>query len=107
MTGELATPDEFVATVTEVPPNPNVRLAPLFGAVNVTSTPLKGVPLESLTCACKTAGKGEPIVADWPPPERAMRSVCRGALIVMDLVAVAVRGTGLESLTDIVAENVP
>ena len=37
---------------------PNLALAPLEGAVNVTVTPLTGAFVRSLTVACKTVAKG-------------------------------------------------
>jgi hypothetical protein len=49
-TGEAATPALFVLTVTEFVP-PNVALAPLVGAVNVTATPETGFANASVTFA--------------------------------------------------------
>jgi hypothetical protein len=49
-TGEAATPALFVLTVTEFAP-PNVALAPLVGAANVTGTSATGMAEASVTFA--------------------------------------------------------
>ena len=52
---DVATPLAFVVAVVEVVPFANVPLAPLPGAVNVTTTPLTGLLNESFTVACSAA----------------------------------------------------
>ena len=54
-TGESAIPLLLVTTEAVADP-PNVALAPLAGAVNVTVTPLTGFPEPSFTVACNAAG---------------------------------------------------
>jgi len=49
-TGDAARPDEFVTTVAELLA-PNVALAPLEGAANVTVAPETGFPAASVTFA--------------------------------------------------------
>jgi hypothetical protein len=61
-------PEEFVDTVTEVPPPAKVPLAPLAGAVNVTLAPLTGFPPESLTVATNGAANAAFTCPLWPPP---------------------------------------
>ena len=57
--GAVATPLAFVVTVLDPP---NVPLAPVAGAVNVTVAPLTGFPLPSFTVAASTTGNGVLIV---------------------------------------------
>lgn len=59
-TGPVAMPLAFVVAVAASPPfvpPVNTPLAPLDGAVNVTTTPLSRFPLPSFTVACKFVGK--------------------------------------------------
>jgi hypothetical protein len=65
---EVATPDELVETVWEVPPPAKVPLAPLDGAVNVTDAPLTGLPPESFTVATNGAANAVLMGALCPPP---------------------------------------
>jgi hypothetical protein len=66
---DVATPEAFVVAV--FAPPAKLPLAPLFGAVNVTLTPLSGFPLVSVTVATSGAPKavssfvlcGVPLVA--------------------------------------------
>jgi hypothetical protein len=51
--GATATPCAFVVAVVVLPPPVNVPLAPLGGAVNITATPLIGLPFASVTVANK------------------------------------------------------
>lgn len=53
--GAVATPLLLVVACAVVPPPAKVPLAPLDGAVNVTTTPLNGSDLLSLTVACRDA----------------------------------------------------
>jgi hypothetical protein len=63
---DVATPLVFVVAV--FTPPANVPLAPLPGAVNVTTTPLTGLLPASVTVATKGAENGELIVALCPEP---------------------------------------
>jgi hypothetical protein len=63
---EVATPLAFVVAV--FAPPANVPLAPLPGAVNVTTTPLTGLFDASVTVATKGAAKAVLIVALCPDP---------------------------------------
>ena len=60
----LATPEAFVTAVGLE----RVALAPVGGAAKFTVTPLKGLPSESLTVACKAFGKAAPNTADCGVP---------------------------------------
>jgi len=64
---EVATPLEFVASVSEAMPLAKVPLAPDPGAVNVTITPLVGVP-PVVTVATSVAANAAPTVALWEDP---------------------------------------
>ena len=66
--GDVAMPEEFVDTVTEVPAPAKVPLAPLAGAANVTLAPLTGFPPESLTAATNGAANAAFTCALWLPP---------------------------------------
>jgi hypothetical protein len=50
--GAVATPLLLVVAVTLATPPVNLPLAPLAGAVNVTTTPLNGLLLASFTVVC-------------------------------------------------------
>jgi hypothetical protein len=63
---EVATPLAFVVAV--FTPPANVPLAPLVGAVNVTTTPFTGLFDTSLTVACNGAANAVLIVALWGVP---------------------------------------
>jgi hypothetical protein len=53
--GAVATPCPFVLAVAVFTPEANVPLAPLVGAVNVTSTPFTAFPPASVTNTCNGA----------------------------------------------------
>jgi len=65
-TAEVATPLAFVVAV--FAPPAKVPLAPLVGAVKVTTTPLTGLFPESVTVATSGAVKAVLITALWPEP---------------------------------------
>ena len=65
-TADVAKPDAFVTDV--FAPPAKLPLAPLAGAVNVTFTPLTGLPAESLTVAESLAAKAVLIAADCGVP---------------------------------------
>jgi hypothetical protein len=68
-------------------PLDKVTLAPLKGAVNVTVTPLMGLPDESVTVACNGEAKVVPTTADWnDPPAEVIRDGLRGGGVVEQLV---------------------
>ena len=52
-----------MVTAAAVDKLPNLAVAPVEGAVNVTVTPLTGLPPESLTVACNAVPKTPLIVA--------------------------------------------
>ena len=60
--GAVAWPLALVTAVA-VAEFPNVALAPLPGAANVTVTPLTALPPESLTVACSAVAKAVLMVA--------------------------------------------
>jgi len=64
---EVATPLAFVVSVSEAMPLAKVPLTPDPGAVNVTVTPLVGVP-PVVTVATSGAAKAAPTVALWEDP---------------------------------------
>ena len=64
-------PTASVLTVIEVE-LPNVALAPLAGAANVTATPESGLDEASVTLACNALVNDVPTVALWPAPEKRM-----------------------------------
>jgi len=64
----VATPLVLVVAVVVIVPLANVPLAPVFGAVNVTTTPLSGSELLSFTVAENAVAKGMLICADWFDP---------------------------------------
>jgi len=63
---DVATPLAFVVAV--LTPPANVPLAPLPGAVNVTTTPLTGLFPASVTVTTRAAAKAMLTVALWPDP---------------------------------------
>jgi len=80
-TAEVATPDVFVVAV--FTPPAKLPLAPLPGAVNVTTTPATGLLLLSLTVATSGVAKAVPMVALCGVPLVAMIELGGPALIVM------------------------
>ena len=64
---EVARPLVFVVSVSVVVPLPNVPLAPVEGAVNITETPLAGAPFE-VTRATSGFANAVLIVALCPDP---------------------------------------
>lgn len=67
-TGEVATPDAFVTTVTKLTPPAKLALGPATGAANVTDTPLTGFALASFTVATSGEAKAVFVGALWPLP---------------------------------------
>jgi hypothetical protein len=84
-TADVATPAAFVVAVL-IPPV-NDPLAPLPGAVNVTSTPLTGLLLASLTVATNGAAKAVLIVAFCGVPLVALIDAAAPATLVRAKVA--------------------
>jgi hypothetical protein len=66
--GAVATPWALLVAVAVVCPPVNVPLAPLVGAVNVTTAPLTGLLLASVTVACSGVAKLALIAALCPVP---------------------------------------
>src|SRR5271166_2959501 len=79
-TAEVATPEALVIAV--FTPPAKAPLAPLPGAVNVTVTPLTGLPPESLTVATSGAPKAVLIVAFCGVPLAAVIDAAAPALLV-------------------------
>ena len=67
-----ARPLPLVVAVVVMVPFANVPLAPLAGAVKVTTTPLSGFPPLSLTSACKFVANAAVTVALWFDPALAV-----------------------------------
>jgi hypothetical protein len=101
---EVATPDVLVVAVFTPPAND--PLGPELGAANVTTTPLTGLPCESLTVATSGA-KAVPIFALCGVPEVA--TMLAGAALLMSRLKVALTETAglLESVTVTTTELVP
>ena len=78
---DVATP--FAPVVAVFPPGAKVPLAPAAGGVNVTITPLTGLPPESVTVATKGAAKVVLIAALWPDPLVAVAFEAAPALLVI------------------------
>ena len=87
----VATPLALVVAVVVVVLLANWPLAPLAGAVKVTLTPLTGLPVASVTVACRAVAKLELIVALCPDPAVAAMAEEVGAVMVnwFELVDVA------------------
>ena len=64
----VAIPLEFVVALRVAELFANVPLAPLPGAVNVTVTPLTGLPPASFTVACSAVANAALMVALCPEP---------------------------------------
>lgn len=77
----MATPEVFVTAVTVA------ILAPVPGPVNVTVTPLTGLPPASLTVTTRGFAKAVLMVAAWPPPLVAVVDAGAPAALVMENVA--------------------
>jgi hypothetical protein len=89
---EVASPLAFVVSVSVFVPLPNLPLAPEEGAVNVTETPLVGVPFV-VTSATKGFANAVPTVALCPDPvDTAMTGT--GAAVLVSL-----KFTGLAATT--------
>jgi hypothetical protein len=69
-----------VAVAVDEPPN--VPLAPLLGAVNVTVTPLTGLPPPSFTVACSAVPNVLPTAALWGAPALATMLAGTAAVLV-------------------------
>jgi hypothetical protein len=67
-TGDVAIPDALVVAVAVTPPPAKVPLGPVPGAVNVTLTPLKGLPPASFTVAASGEAKTVPTCTLCPLP---------------------------------------
>ena len=67
-TGEVATPDAFVKTVTKLTPPAKLALGPVTGAAKVTDTPFTGLPPASFTVAESGEAKAVFVGALWPLP---------------------------------------
>ena len=65
--GAVACPLELVTAVA-VAEDPNKAAAPVEGAVNVTVTPLTGLPAESVTVPCRAVENAAPTIALWGVP---------------------------------------
>ena len=95
---EVATPLAFVVAVVVAVPLANVPLAPLAGAVNVTTTPLTGLFPASTTVATKGAANAVLIAAPWLEPPVAVTFAAGPAVLVsakLPEVAVPVLATTL------------
>ena len=80
-TPEVATP--FAPVVAVFPPGAKVPLAPAAGGVNVTMTPLTGLPPLSVTVATNGAAKAVLIVVLWPDPVVAVTFAAAPAVLVI------------------------
>ena len=85
--GEVAMPCELVVTVAVVVPPAKVPLGPLAGTVNVTLTPLRGLPLPFVTVATKGAANAVLICADCEPPLVAVMEAGTPAVLVSEKTA--------------------
>jgi hypothetical protein len=85
---EVATPLAFVVAVSVFVPPVNVPLAPVVGAVNVTTTPLVGDPLVGdppvVTVATSNAGKPVPTAALCGVPLVAAIKTTEGAAFELE-----------------------
>jgi len=95
----VATPLEFVLSVSVFAPLLKAPLAPEAGAVKVTETPLTGLPSLSLTVASSAVPKAVPTVADCVAP--ALAVIDAGLAAVLERLNVA----GLAA-PEVVAETV-
>ena len=74
--------------------DPNAAVAPLEGAVNVTVTPLMGLPPASVTVACRAVANGVVTVALCGVPAVAVMFAGGPAVLVrLKLVVIARPGT--------------
>jgi len=91
-TADVATPEALVTAV--LTPPAKVPLGPEPGAVNVTVTPLTGLPLASFTVATNGAAKGVVTAALCPEPLVAVIDAAGPAVLVSaKLAGVATPGT--------------
>src|SRR5690242_14166771 len=87
--GAVACPLAFVTAVA-VDDDPNIAFAPPDGAVNVTVTPLIGLPLASVTVACSAVANAVLIIALCGVPAVAVIFAGAPAMLVrLKLAAVA------------------
>ena len=77
--------------VTAVADPPKVALAPLDGAVNVTVTPLTGLPLASVTVACSAVVNAVLIAALCGVPAVAVMFAAAPAVLVRLKLAVVAK----------------
>jgi hypothetical protein len=90
-TGEIAFP---LALVTTFADPPNVALAPLPGAINVTVTPLTGLLFASFTVARRAAGNAVPTtVLCGVPPVAVRLTGVPGVFVRLKLAGVAMPAT--------------
>src|SRR5260370_4642650 len=87
-TADVAIPLAFVVAV--FAPPANVPLAPLAGAVKVTTAPLTGLFRESLTVACNCGANAVLICALWGVP--AVAAILSGALALDTLISEKLAG---------------
>ena len=85
--GAIATPDAFVVAMAVRAPPVNVPLAPVLGAVNVTVTPLTGLPPASFTVACSAVAKAVLITALCGVPAVAVIEAGAPAVLVKEKFA--------------------
>jgi len=78
---DVATP--LAPVVAVFPPGAKVPLAPAAGGVNVTMTPLTGLPPLSVTVATNGAVKAVLIVVLWPDPVVAVTFAGAAVRLVM------------------------
>jgi hypothetical protein len=83
----VATPLEFVLSVSVMVPLLKAPLAPVAGAVKMTETPLMGLPSLSATVACSAVAKAAPMMADCVAPAVAL--IDAGLPAVFDMLNVA------------------
>jgi hypothetical protein len=86
----------LVVTVNTLPPNDppaNVPLAPLGGAVNVTVSPLEGLPPESFTVTVRRVAKAVLMVAVWGVPLVGEMVAVAPPVLVSEKAAGAAPGT--------------
>jgi hypothetical protein len=90
--GAVATPLELVTAVA-VAEDPKVALAPVDGAVNVTVTPVTGLPPESFTVAWSAVAKAVLAIVLCGVPAVAVMLAGTAVLVRLKLAAVATPAT--------------
>lgn len=84
-TEAVATPLEFVMSVSVFVPFPKLQLALEEGAVNVTDAPLSGDPLE-VTVACSCVANAVPTCVLWGVPAVAEIAMVGGGGVELELL---------------------